>query len=211
MIKPSRFIIVYVLIIIVGLYVNLHADDPIPINRSLSEFPSTLGHWQMLNDATFSENILKVLKPTDYLARDYINTADGSQVHLYVGYYNGSKDAGGIHSPKHCLPGSGWYEVVSGKLPVELNERTEHVVRAVYQKGEYKALFLYWFQMKGKVLNNEFALKFGEITNSLRYGRRDEAFIRISVPSVTNQQQAEDIAIRFVREFKPVIDSFLPM
>jgi EpsI family protein len=108
------------------------------------------------------------------------------------------------------LPGSGWYEVVSGKFPVELQGRTEQVVRAVYQKGGDKTLFLYWFQMQGKILTNEYALKLGEITNSLLHGRRDETFIRISVPYETNQKQAEELAQRFTREFKPVIDSFLP-
>lgn len=210
MIKPFRFIIVYALIIVVGLYINLHADVAVPMNRPFSEFPRTLGNWKLVAETSFSENVLNVLKPTDYLSREYVSTVDGSRVHLYIGYHNGSKEAGGIHSPKHCLPGSGWYEVVSGKFPVELQGHTAQVVRAVYQKAEQKTLFLYWFQMKGKILNNEYALKLGEITNSLRYGRRDEAFIRISVPFATSQEQTEELARRFTREFKPVIDSFLP-
>jgi EpsI family protein len=207
---PHRFIIVYTLIIITGLYINLHADIAVPINQPLYEFPKTLGSWQMVSEDTFSKNILDVLKPTDYLSRNYINTEDGSLVQLYIGYHNGSKDSGGIHSPKHCLPGSGWFQIVSGKFPIDMHGRSDEVVRAIYHKGEQKILFLYWFQMMGKIINNEYALKVGEITNSLRFGRRDEAFIRISVPSVTDQGQAEETAKRFAREFKPVIDAFLP-
>lgn len=210
MIKPARFIVVYVMIIVIGLYINLHADIAVPMNRPFAEFPRTLGAWQAAAEHSFSQNILNVLKPTDYLYREYLNTADGSRVQLYIGYHNGGKEAGGIHSPKHCLPGSGWYETISGKVPLELQGRTEQVVRAVYQKGADKILFLYWFQMKGRMLDNEYALKLGEIANSLRYGRRDEAFIRISVPDVDNQEQAEETAKRFTREFKPVIDAFLP-
>jgi EpsI family protein len=198
------------LIIIVGLYINLHADEAVPINRPLSQFPVKFGQWQMVSETSFSEKILNILKPTDFLARDYMNVDDGGRVQLYIGYHNGSKEAGGIHSPKNCLPGSGWYEVISEKFPVEMQGRTIQVVRAVYQRGGDKTLLLYWFQMKGEVLNNEYSLKLGEITNSILYGRRDEAFIRISVSSASSLKHAEDIAKRFTREVKPVSDSFLP-
>lgn len=208
--KSWRYLIVYALILVVGLYINLHADVAVPLNRTFAEFPTTVGDWQMVSADLLSPGVLEVLKPTDYLSREYLNTVDGSRVRLYIGYHNGGKETGGIHSPKHCLPGSGWYEMITGKIPVELQGGTEQLVRAVYSKGDQKTLFLYWFQMKGRIINNEYSLKLGEITHSILYGRRDEAFIRISVSASDDVGGAEVIAKRFGRDFKPLIDKFLP-
>jgi EpsI family protein len=209
MINNYRFIIVFVLLAIAGLFINLHADITVPINKPFVMFPTLNRTWLMTSQAEFSENVLNVLKPTDYLSRQYQGD-NGARVGLYIGYHGGGKGSGGIHSPKNCLPGSGWYEVSSKRLHLEVNGDRINLVRAVYQKGDYNELFLYWFQVKGKTLSDEYSLKLAEITNSVLYRRRDSAFIRVSVPFESDEQRANAVAERFVRDFVPVIREFLP-
>jgi EpsI family protein len=209
MITLSRFIVVYVLLGITALYIFTHSDISVPINRPFSEFPAQVGGWSMTAHQEFSADVLNVLKPADYLARQYA-APDGRQVSLYLGYHSGGKDSGGIHSPKHCLPGSGWYEVSTEKSVADAGGTKINLVRAVYQKGESREMFLYWFQVRDKSLDDEYRLKLAEIMNSVTGRRRDSTFVRISVPYETDQAKAEALGRQFIRDFQPVIREFLP-
>lgn len=210
MINKWRFIIVYVLLAVTGLYINLHADITVPLNRSFSDFPRAVAEWRMVSQSELSEDILNVLKPTDYISRSYADN-DGRQVHLYIGYHGGGKEGGEIHSPKHCLPGSGWYEASSRKVRLKIGNGAVKIVQALYQKGESKELFLYWFQVKNKTLADEYSLKISEIVNSVLYRRRDASFVRISVPVQGSPEQAMATGERFVRDFYPAIREHLPL
>jgi EpsI family protein len=163
----------------------------------------------MTNQIEFDADILSKLKPTDYLYRQYIDSS-GKAVDLYIGYHGGGKDVGEIHSPKNCLPGSGWYEVSSRRGEVQVPGGTINLVRAVYQKGESKELFLYWFQVRDRSISEEYSLKMAEIVNSAFHRRRDASFIRVSVPVDSGIDQATARCERFIRDFEPVIREFLP-
>ncbi|MDH4100913.1 MAG: EpsI family protein [Nitrospirota bacterium] len=209
MINKSRFIAVYGLLLAAALFVNLHADISVPLNRPLSEFPVNVQGWRMVSQTTFSDTVLKVLKPADYLSRTYVD-ANGRSIDLYIGYHSGGKGMGGIHSPRHCLPGSGWYETSSTKGRVDVGGENVNIVKAVYQKGETKDLFLYWFQVIDKSITSEYALKIAEITNSVMHRRRDESFIRISLPMQGNLEETSATGEAFIRDFYPVIREYLP-
>jgi EpsI family protein len=204
-----RFMIVYVLFTATALVITLHRDISVPVNRPFSEFPQKVQSWQMSKRNEFGDNVLGVLKATDYLFRQYTDT-DGRTVGLYIGYHGGGKDGGEIHSPKHCLPGSGWYEVSSHRGVLETPKGTINLVRAVYQKGESRELFIYWFQVRDRSISNEYSLKMVEIFNSARHNRRDASFIRVSVPFETDRDQAVATGEQFIRDFEPLFREFLP-
>lgn len=204
-----RFAIVYLLFGLVAVYLYLHTDVSVPINKPFEEFPRTQAGWQMTGKSEFSAAVLGVLKVADYLSRQYAD-ADGNKVSLYLGYHSGGKGSGGIHSPKHCLPGSGWLELSTRQGELQMGGVHLNVVRAVYQKGGQKELYLYWYQVKGQTLSSDYLLKLAEIKNSLLYSRRDSAFIRISVPFESDEQVASARAEKFARDFYPAIQAFLP-
>ena len=60
------------------------------------------------------------------------------------------------------------------------------MVQSLYAKGSNQEFFVYWYQVKGEVLTNEYALKIAEIRNAMLHRRKDSAFIRISVPDAAN-------------------------
>ena len=209
MIKKSHFVIVYILLAAAGLYVNFHDDITVPVKRSFEEFPLSVHGWRVVSQGQFSERVLDKLKPTDYLSRTYAGN-DGRPVSLYIGYHGGGREGGGVHSPKHCLPGSGWSEASSKRTNLAVGGKNINLVEAVYQKGEDRELFLYWFQVRGNSLSEEFSLKLSEITGSLLYRRTDTSFVRISVPVLGSLEQSVAVGEQFIRDFYPVILQFLP-
>ncbi|WP_031386119.1 exosortase C-terminal domain/associated protein EpsI [Desulfonatronum thiodismutans] len=209
MLTTKKFIVAYALMLLGVLYMHVHADTAMPTNKPFTQFPTEHQGWRMVGESTFSDSILNILKPTDILNRSYARPGE-RPVDLHIGFYDGGKGTGVIHSPKHCLPGGGWYEYSSERVTVDMGADTVNLVQAVYQHGQSKELFLYWFQAKDKSLNSEYALKLAEITNSIFHGRRDTAFIRISTRYEGEPQQALEKAQSFARDFYPVFREFLP-
>ena len=210
MIGRGRFLVVYVLLVAAGLYLGLHRDSGVPMKKPFDQFPVSVSQWRMTGQSSLSAEVLAVLKASDVLMRQYAS-AQGELVQLYVGYHDGGQGAGEIHSPKQCLPGNGWFELSSSRTRIAAAGGELNLVRAVYQKGDSKELFLYWYQVRGESISEEYSLKVAEIANSILYRRRDAAFIRVSVPFAGDERQAAALGERFVADFYPTIRSFLPI
>lgn len=207
--KKFRFYLVYALLLGTALFVAFHEDVQVPTARPLDEIPTRLDGWTKTEETRFSEAVLKQLRPTDYLYRVYADDGRRS-VSLYIGYHGGGPESGPIHSPKHCLPGSGWMNISEQSKTLTIGDDEVRLVEAVYQNGGQRELFLYWFQVKGATLTNEYALKLAEITNSILHNRRDSTFVRISVPYREGDTGALEVGERFVRDFYPHIKAVLP-
>lgn len=205
----GKFVYVFILLAAATLYLNLHKDLEVPINKPFEQFPRVVSGWRMTQEYAMSDNIQMVLKASDTLTRRYV-TAEGKPVDLYIGYHGGGKESGEIHSPKHCLPGSGWFEVSAKRRSLDVSGTKLNLVQAVYQKGDSRQLFLYWFQVQDKTISDEYSLKITEITNSIFNRRRDASFIRISVPFEADEQGAVATGERFIRDFMPAMREFLP-
>jgi EpsI family protein len=204
-----RFLVMNVLLASMGLYMGFHTDLEVPIARSFEEFPPSHAGWRMAGQATLADNVLRILKPSDYLSRRYVGL-DGVMVDMYLSYFDGGPDSGGIHSPKHCLPGSGWSELSSDRIVMELGGEPINLVRAVYGHGEVRDLVYYWFTMRGKTMSDEYSLKAAEIVGSMFHRRRDQSFIRISVQATGDTEMAQRRVEDFLRDFYPVIKGYLP-
>ena len=205
-----RHYLVFVLLIAAALFVHLHEDLAVPVNQPLENIPVQLGQWRMIDQSQFDEETLSVLKPTDYLVRVYRNTS-GATISFYLGYHGGGSDSGPIHSPKHCLPGGGWAVVDETTKQLSVGDAQISVVQAVYQKDRINNLFIYWYQTRGRTINNEYELKLFEVVNSIFYNRRDSAFIRISAPLAEDKEQARRLGEQFIADFYPAIKAVLPL
>lgn len=209
MIGKTRFAVLLALMAAVFAYMRLHQDLLIPVPRPFAEFPAAHRGWTMVGQSTMSANVLNVLKPTEYLSRRYTRP-DGARVDLYLSFFNGGKDSGSIHSPKHCMPGSGWTELASTTVDVDIEGKTITLVRAVYGLGDSREVLLYWFDVRGQTLVDELSLKLMEIVGSALHRRRDESFIRISTPASPDEDRAMVQCVEFLRDFYPVIRNFIP-
>ncbi|MGK2907413.1 MAG: exosortase C-terminal domain/associated protein EpsI [Desulfuromonadales bacterium] len=208
--SQSRYLIVYLLLGLTALFILTHENNAVPVNEPLTDIPASFGAWTMVGQSRFDPQILANLKPTDYLYRVY-RDAQGNQATIYIGYHDGGPDSGPIHSPKNCLPGGGWFELSEVKRTLPVAGRDLQVVQAAYQYNEQKELFIYFFQVKGRVLVSEYSLKLAEITNSIFHNRRDSAFIRISVRYLDDQDAAAVSGEDFLAEIYPHIAAALPL
>ncbi len=209
MISKYRFFIVYLCLIAAAAFVYQHEEVYVPANKPLAEMPTQIGDWRMVGQTRFDERVLAVLKPTDYLSRAY-RDEDGQRLSVYLGYHGGGPDSGPIHSPKHCLPGSGWQELSTENRELPVDGGTLPVNIALYQNGLQKEMFVYWYQVKGDPMTSEYALKFAEVWNSMLHNRKDSAFIRLSVPVDGEGDESIKVAADFVTGFYPYLREFLP-
>jgi EpsI family protein len=200
---------VYLLLLLVGLYLQLHRDHGVPVKKPFQSFPGVVSQWHMTGESQLSDSVQAILKASDVLMRQYVSPS-GESVQLYIGYHDGGEGSGEIHSPKHCLPGSGWHEVSSTRTELPAGREKLNLVKAIYQNGDNRQLFLYWYQVRGDSISEELSLKVAEITNSILYRRRDASFIRISIPFQGDEQKAVAVGERFVNDFLPAIHEFLP-
>lgn len=209
--KPmvGKFVTIFILLTAVAMYLNLHKDLEVPVNKAFDRFPRVVSGWRMTQEFAMPDNIQKVLKASDTLTRRYV-TAEGKTVDLYIGYHGGGKESGEIHSPKQCLPGGGWFELSTKRRSLDVTGKKVNLVQAVYQKVESRQLFLYWFQVQDRTISDEYSLKIAEITNSIINRRRDASFIRISVPFEADEQGAVVTGERFIKDFMPILREYLP-
>ncbi len=210
MIPGVRFILYYLLLIVTMGCMLLTVRKSAPHTNPLAYFPTICRDWRMTSQEHFSDDILAVLKPTDYLSRRY-EAGNGTRIGLYIGYHDGGRASGDIHSPKNCLPGSGWQQLSSERIIIKNALGPINLVQAVYQKGENRELFLYWFQVQEKTMSDEYSLKVTGIINSIMHGRTESSFIRISVPIDGDEHDAAATGLRFVRDVYPLIREFLPV
>jgi EpsI family protein len=210
MIKPSRFYILLILLGLAALYVHTRSEAAVPANKPLELFPQRVDSWRMTGQDRFDERVLAVLRPADYLSRAYVDS-EGHRLSLYIGFHDGGPQSGPIHSPKQCLPGSGWNRLRDEVRSVSVAGQEIPYVSAIYQKDVQKQLFLYWFQVRDDILTNEYALKLAMARNSFLANRRDSSFIRLAL-SVTDDDERAAIKIGegFIRDFFPAIKSSLP-
>ena len=203
-----RIILLCLLILCTGAFLQLHSDVSVPLHRSLEYFPTQVGQWRMVHEWRFDEDVLETLKATGYVSRLY-KYPSGRTVELYLGYHDGGPDAGPIHSPRNCLPGGGWFKRSEKLVRFDAGSRSLKGVLAAYEKGEQTVTMLYWFQVCGRIVTNEYALKLGEIFGSMTSNRRDSAFIRLSTND-GGDADAPGMLEEFAKDFYPVIEQFLP-
>src|SRR5690606_33890087 len=91
---------------------------------------------------------------SNYLRRVF--PAAAAQFEIYVGYYEHQTQGRSIHSPKNCLPGSGWEALQQRTTDVPGAGASYTVNRYLLQNKEQRALVFYWYQGRGRVAASEY-------------------------------------------------------
>ena len=208
----------YITIILLGATVmtarGIEFREQIPIKRPLNEFPSLIGDWKGGPSIQMEAEFLGELDLNDYTIINFQNMG-GAQINFYVAYYESQRKGESIHSPRTCLPGSGWEFRQAGSIHIPLNGEEPlraKVNRAVISKAGYHQLSYYWFPMRGRVLTNLFEMKWYNFLDAVTRQRTDGALVRLITP-ITKNETVEDADARlqsFTRELVPVLNEFLP-
>lgn len=195
-----------------SLFYGLSRGEPDVVARPLSRFPSAIRGWRMLRDTAMDEDVKATLRADDYLARDYVGPAR-EVVNLFVAFFKSQRAGQTPHSPKNCLPGSGWVWSVSDMIPVSIAGRATpvEVNRYTVSKGEDKAVVLYWYQSRDRVVAGEFQAAALTAWDALRYHRTDTALVRVVVPIAGNRDEAATRAgVEFVQTIFSTLRGFFP-
>ncbi len=196
-------------------YATATRSEKTPSTEPLALFPSSLGGWvQTGPDAELDQATLDILKPSDTLQRSYVSPSSRVGVNLFIAYFQTQRTGSTPHSPKNCLPGSGWEPVrTPAMVKVEVPGRADPITVNQYlvAKGDQKDVVLYWYQSHGRVIASEFKAKFWLIADSIRYRRSDTSLIKVVVPAPDGDLgKAASTAAQFVQAVFPALTRQLP-
>jgi EpsI family protein len=207
----SKFVYGLTLVLVVQtvLFYSASHGEATPLAAPLSAFPATVGGWRLQQEGVVDKETLDILKADDTLTRTYASTEGGAN--LFIAYFKTQRQGQSPHSPKNCLPGSGWQPSETGRIDVPVDGGSININQYVVSKGEAQSVVLYWYQSQGRVIADEFAAKFFLISDSIRHHRSDTALVRVVVPIPAGRtKQAEKIGTDFVQTFYPVVKAYLP-
>jgi EpsI family protein len=189
-----------------------HATRPevIPAGRPLSQLPTSLGSWQFVQEGVVDAETQAVLKADDLLNRVYATPTIGAN--LFVAAFRSQRNGKTPHSPKNCLPGSGWTPLTSDQVSIDVGRSQPiQVNRYVVAHGDERSLVLYWYQSRDRAIASEYTAKFWVVVDAMRLNRTDTALVRVVIPIANRDEEAATKqASDFVRSFYGTLREYLP-
>ena len=214
MASSLRFILAAALIASAAIFLQARGRNEVfPPRLPLQSFPTQLSAWTG-TDIAIQKDVLEVLGPGDFLLRVYQNPAEKQPfVDLFIAYFPSQRTGDTIHSPKHCLPGSGWLPVESSRVTLSLPGHSPFPAnRYVIAKADSRQLVLYWYWAHDRGVASEYWAKFYLVADSMRMNRSDGALVRITTPMYSGEtaEAAQQRLLPFASDVAPLLDNYIP-
>ncbi len=190
-------------------------EDSMPQRQRFAAFPLLVGKWKGV-EVGMGQNYIDALKFDDYIIGNYSVAEDRLPVNFYVAYYSSQRKGASAHSPKSCMPGDGWrigkFEQRSIGSHVTGRGDVLRVNRAIISKGDSRQLVYYWFQQRGRIITNEYLVKWYLFWDALTQQRTDGALVRlvVALPEGARETEADDKLAAFLDVVFPKLESFIP-
>ncbi len=187
-----RFWIVLALLVATIVFLRSRSGaEVLPPRKELASFPIEIAGWKA-RQILITDDIRKVLGDGDFMQRVYYRSPSDPVIDLFIAYFPTQRSGSTIHSPKNCLPGSGWVPVESaGTTLLRSDGRTLHVNRYVIQKGLNRQLVIYWYQSHDRVVASEYWAKVYMVADAIRLNRTDGALVRFITPLLPEESAAD--------------------
>ena len=211
--KYARALTLVLLIQAAAFYAIAMRHENTPVVEPLTFFPTAFNGWFSVKDIAVEKEVQDVLKADDTLNRVYVNQAR-QEASLWIAFFKTQRYGQSPHSPKNCLPGSGWEKVSDQIIPVTVADWDGpiYINRYVVEHGDDKSVTLYWYQSHRRVIAGEFAAKFWLVADSIRYHRSDTALIRVVVGVHNGDVEgASNTGIQFIQGLFPQVLQKLPL
>jgi EpsI family protein len=156
--------------------------------------------------------VLETLGSGNYLSRFY-RSATAPPIDLFIAYYTSQRSGDTIHSPKNCLPGSGWTPLESERIQLPVTSGMSiQVNRYIVAKGPERQLVMYWYQAHGHSTASEYSAKLYLIADSIKMNRSDGGMVRIVTPMLPTEtlEQSQARATEFARNLYPMLETYIP-
>lgn len=205
-----RYIVVVILLSGTIFYSKLISHGkPVPIIRSLENFPNQIGDWSG-DTQYFPQDVYDKLGVDDSILINYKNDNKDS-ISMYIGYYESQKQGEIIHSPKNCMLGSGWQPIDISEVDISLGTGKIPVMKMIVEKHSQKMVVLYWYQSGNRAIANEYLQRIYFIYDSIRHNRTNAAFIRFTSPVMGDDyERVIQLLENFIKKTVPILDDFLP-
>jgi EpsI family protein len=211
--KSARILTIVLLLQAAAFYGFSRTEKP-GAHTPLEQFSLDDNRWTLIQNVDIDRDTLEVLKADDVLSRIYQNRTTGTTATLFVAYFQTQRTGKAPHSPKNCLPGSGWVPSQSGTIDIRVPGEGEpiRVNQYIVAHGDNQDAVLYWYQSHNRVIASEYAAKIFTVTDSIRYNRSDTSLVRVIVPvEGGNTQGAVDEAVAFVQSIFEPLKPYLPV
>jgi len=182
-------------------------DQRLPeyLRHPLENVDKQIGGWVGRDNPALSKPELDILKASAYLSRTYQN--DSKTLDLFVAFYPLQRAGESMHSPKNCLPGSGWEVWQRGTITVPIGGRLVTINRYGVENGPSRMLVLYWYQTSDRIVADEYSAKAFLIWDALLEGRTSGSIVRIVLP---DEPWALNSGVDFSSRLIPLIQACLP-
>jgi EpsI family protein len=192
---------------------GLSREEILPVKPPLAQVSEQFaGGWTKIAEVEVEPEVKEVLQADDLLNRMYAAPDKGS-INLFVASFQSQRTGKAPHSPKNCLPGSGWVAVVSDRPEVPIAGEAGPIVinRYVVQKGSSQSIVLYWYQSHNRVVASEYTAKVYLVLDSIRYNRSDAALVRVVANAADGDTEgATKRALDFVQASFTHLKPFMP-
>ena len=186
-------------------YLFLYSPQHIPLKAPLEELPLVIGKWKG-EDINYEKRAYNVQGADFELNRVYSNDK-GRKIKLYLGYYEFQKqDKEFIHYNLQSL----YDNAEEMSIPIESNGFVQFN-KTVLKEGFQNSLILYWYDMNGRIVSNNYKAKFIMALDGLIHRRTNGAIIIVS-GDIKNRDDIRvllDDEIEFVRNALPVLKQYL--
>jgi len=211
-IQTAGIRLIIILLVISGIlaytlrYIQVEPDRMAEFDK----IPMAYAQWRG-EEIFFSEATYEILNASLSTMRVYQSDARLTPT-LFIGYFRDQKYGSQIHSPRHCLPGSGWAILSRDRREFKINDKTQTLNRVIIGAKEERQLMYYWFETRSGTITSEFVLKFDLFFNAMLMRPTDAAFIRITVdlPAGTSEKEGDELLRKFLADFHNSIENSLP-
>jgi EpsI family protein len=180
--------------------------SPEELYQSLDTIPMEIDDWQGSSAEKLSQAEEDVLRASSYIKRNY-DREDASNAGLFVAFYAMQRAGEAMHSPKHCLPGSGWEIWNYSETEVPFEDGVAVINKYYIQRGQDRLLVLYWYQSYDRIVASEYYAKICLVWDSVVAQRTSGSIVRITVADTPEgERQALDLASKMM----PLVKSVLP-
>ena len=188
--KKSFSLIIVLLVITFSITLLIKYYRPLSAGDvDFSDFPLELGEWRGEREDV-SQAVIDMLNPKDIFSATYTNR-DGVKVHLLFDFFSSDETFGGPHSPRNCLPGSGWIILGSEQNNINVGSRNIAADRFALQFNQARRVMDFWYVTEFGETANDYVFKLHLLLSSLTFKPRDVAFVRF----VTNDDRVSIAAL----------------
>jgi exosortase D (VPLPA-CTERM-specific) len=188
-------------------------QENVPKRQLLIRFPTQINEWTG-SGQKLGSGVLEKLKLTDYISADYRRSGSNIPVNFYIAYYESQRKGASPHSPRVCIPGGGWEISEISRQTHQLTSENQilRFNRAIIKKGNSKQLVYYWFQQRGRMISNEYLMKWYLLKDALIDNRTDGALVRLVTPFLPyeDEQDADKRLLMFANQTAPLLHDYIP-